>query len=308
LTLGAGSVFDGMATDSLSGIQLEEWMELLLNEARGVGKILEVKLCKLELIHKEVERKRSKQDSKSKIMGLDSEIRILDARLAEFELKANNKARLVSKKANNAGLLLKEEKFRRQMQSKFSVKLERLNAWLKEWEEREGGEFEMSVLSEEVRELMCGVGQGERTAFMHLRTTSGSVRGRVSGGEKEAVKEKGAMKEKEKEAVKEKEMEKEKEKEAAKGKVKVKVKEVKTEKAESKRKEFLEVKMKPPASYNNENNCNSNTNKEEVVGEGEGKGGKFESPPRRKSTRNRKSTLLPFGTLLTPGKPPRKEP
>jgi hypothetical protein len=52
----------------------------------------------------------------SQIVRLDSEIRIIDAKLAQFEMKAGNKQRLVSKKTNS-GVLLQEEKYVRATRS-----------------------------------------------------------------------------------------------------------------------------------------------------------------------------------------------
>ena len=141
-------------------------------QAKVNGKDLKHKMFKLELIHGEVSKNRSKQDAKNRIMSLDSEIRLIDARLAAFEEKASNKARLVSKKANS-GILLREEKFRKQKKNSFIAKLGKLKMELRDWEAREEQPFDTSVLSEEVRAMMVdGAEAEERTAFMHLRTVN----------------------------------------------------------------------------------------------------------------------------------------
>jgi len=297
-------IFDKILVSESQG-KLEDWMEELLKEARSTGHDLEVKLAKLEAIHKEVERKRAKQEGRSRIMGLESEIRILAARLTDFENKANNKERLVSKKSSS-GLLLKEEKFRKQMQGKFGVKLDRLAAMLKEWEEREGCEFDYSILSEEVRDLMTQ----ERTAFMHLRMSR--VPRRKSGEEVE---------EEEAKVGKEKGKDEQISPPAPiappppplEEKVKVKAKSSSTSRAkESKpgRKEKMKGAVAAAveavavlADENDNNNNNINTKKNDG-GKDKGDVG-YSSPPRvtRRSTRARKSTLLPFGTILTPAKP-----
>ena len=157
----------------------EEWLLQCLAEAKVASESLTLKLFKLKHIHCEVEKKRMKQDIKSKIVRLDHEIRIIDAKLAQFEEKASNKQRLVSKKANS-GVLLKEEKFRKHMQAKFISKLESLKETLKDWNDRERVLFDVRILSEEVQGLLSE-GSDERTQFMHLRTvTSGTATRRKS--------------------------------------------------------------------------------------------------------------------------------
>ena len=105
---------------------------------------------------------------------LDSEVRILSAKLSDFEEKASSKQRLLTKKMNSTALL-KEEKFRKQMQSKFAAKLEVLGRLLQDWERNEGTGFDASLLSDDVRILLSnsdksGTWIEQRTAFMHLRT------------------------------------------------------------------------------------------------------------------------------------------
>ena len=164
-----GSQFDGIGKVKKDG---EQWLEDFIAQARVNGKDLKHKMFKLELIHGEVSKNRSKQDAKNRIMSLDSEIRLIDARLASFEEKASNKARLVSKKANS-GILLREEKFRKQKKNSFIAKLSKLKMELRDWEAREEHPFDTSVLSEEVRAMMVdGAEAEERTAFMHLRTVN----------------------------------------------------------------------------------------------------------------------------------------
>uniref|UniRef100_A0A7S2QVI8 Kinesin motor domain-containing protein n=1 Tax=Triparma pacifica TaxID=91992 RepID=A0A7S2QVI8_9STRA len=162
----------------------EEWLMNLLQDAKNCERELRAKLYRLQLIHTEVEKKRTKQDAKSTIMSLDSEIRIIDAKLTQFEDKAGNKQRLVSKKTNS-GVLLKEEKFRKHMQAKFISKLDKLRGTLKGWEARESVSFDLGLLSEEVRGLLgTGLGGAEdRTAFMHLRTVKSTL-GAGNGGSK----------------------------------------------------------------------------------------------------------------------------
>ncbi|KAL3924022.1 MAG: hypothetical protein SGILL_001299 [Bacillariaceae sp.] len=175
--------FDGMKRHSSSSLfsqdvtkmvkSGEDWMQSASQRAAEVYENLDKKLEKLEAIHKEVEKLRSKQDTKSKILSLDSEIRIMNAKLLDFEDHCN-KQRLLSKKTSG-GALLKEERFRKQMQSKFSSNLKQLATLLQSWETQENPAFDASLLSEDVRMLLKDPNQmdswvEERTQFMGLRT------------------------------------------------------------------------------------------------------------------------------------------
>ncbi|KAG7364215.1 kinesin motor domain containing protein [Nitzschia inconspicua] len=151
----------------------EDWIGKSVNRALEVYGNLEQKLRKLESIHKEVERLRSKQDAKSKILSLDSEIRIMNAKLLDFEEHCN-KQRLLTKKTSG-GALLKEERFRKQMQSKFVSNLRQLANLLQAWEAQESKTFDSSLLSEDVRTMLQNPDHmeswvAERTKFMGLRT------------------------------------------------------------------------------------------------------------------------------------------
>ena len=157
-----------------SGADLEDWIRSSAVDAKKIYRHLNTRLFKLGRIHEEVEAQRSKQDAKSKIISLDSEVRILSAKLSDFEEKASSKQRLLTKKMNSTALL-KEEKFRKQMQSKFAAKLEVLGRLLQDWERNEGTGFDASLLSDDVRILLSnsdksGTWIEQRTAFMHLRT------------------------------------------------------------------------------------------------------------------------------------------
>lgn len=158
----------------------EQWVLTAVRNCRSSYKRLEARLFKLERIHTEVERLRSKQDSKSRIISLDSELRILSARLSDFEDKKCNKERLLTKKFGSAALL-KEERYRKQMQGKYSATLEQLAASLQEWKDREGSAFDNNLLSNEVRALLQSAdGSGnwveKRTEFMHLRMVQSAVK------------------------------------------------------------------------------------------------------------------------------------
>ena len=152
----------------------EEWLLFSIKEATKVYIDLESKLCKLDKVHAEVEKLRFKQDSKSSILSLDSEIRILNAKLSEFEDEKCNKQRLLTKKSGGTSLL-REERFRKQMQTKFSNKLDDLAKLLRAWVSDEGRSFDAKLLSDEVRELLDNLDNTDalvekRTEFMHLRT------------------------------------------------------------------------------------------------------------------------------------------
>lgn len=144
----------------------EDWVLAAVKNGSKSFRDLETRLFKLEKIHEEVEQLRSRQDSKSRIISLDSEVCILSAKLNEFEDKKCNKQRLTTKK-NTSSTLLKEERFRKQMQSKFTAKVDQITALLKAWKANEGSAFDPNLLSEDVRTLLKN---SDRNEFMHLRT------------------------------------------------------------------------------------------------------------------------------------------
>lgn len=150
----------------------EDWVVAATDDAHRVYAELSTRLFKLESIHQSVEQLRSRQDAKSRIISLDSEIRILSAKLGDFEDNRCNKSRLLSKKSGS-GALLKEERFRKQMQTKFTSKLGQLASSLRIWIETEGESFDASLLSDEVRSLLENADHMDtyvenRTEFMHL--------------------------------------------------------------------------------------------------------------------------------------------
>ena len=152
----------------------EDWIVSLVSRGMSVQKELEVKLNKLSAIHKEVEKLRFKQDTKSQVISLDSEIRILNSKLQDFEELQCSKQRLLTKKTGSTPLL-KEARFRQQMKSKFVTKLEQLASLLQSWEVEEGQSFDASLLSEDVRMLLNHPHKMEswiekRTKLMPFRT------------------------------------------------------------------------------------------------------------------------------------------
>jgi hypothetical protein len=151
---------------SRSTLDREEWILSAVKEGTKSFKELESRLFKLEKIHEIVEDLRSRQDAKSKIISLDSEVRILSAKLKEFEDKKCSKQRLTTKKCTSS-TLLKEERFRKQMQLKFTAKLDQLSVLLQSWKENENTPFDQDLLSETVRMLLKN---SDRNEFMHLRT------------------------------------------------------------------------------------------------------------------------------------------
>ena len=157
----------------------EEWVSEALKEASAAYQLLSTRLHKLEKIHLEVEKLRSKQDAKSRIISLDSEVRILTSSLAEFEDMKCHKQRLLTKKAGSS-TLLREERFLKQMQGKFTSKLQQLKHAVKSWKESGGDDFEDDVLSEEVQMLLDNPDKMDtlvkkRTGFMHLRTVQAKI-------------------------------------------------------------------------------------------------------------------------------------
>lgn len=167
-----GNPFDnilGCLTDNV-----EAWIDSIITKGRQVNEELESKLSKLDSIHKEVERLRSKQDTKSQVLSLDSEIRILNSRLLDFEELQCSKQRLLTKKSGSTALL-KEARFRKQMKAKFVAKLGQLASLLRSWEQEEGCAFNASLLSDDVRMLLNEPDKMEdwiekRTKLMPSRT------------------------------------------------------------------------------------------------------------------------------------------
>jgi hypothetical protein len=156
---------------SLAG---EGWVLAAVEEATKGYKELDKRLFKLDRIHQEVEKLRSRQDTKSRILSLDSEVRILNEQLSNFEDQQCSKQRLLTKKSGGSKLL-KEERFRKQMQGKFTSKLEQLAALLGLWEKEEDAAFDPTLLSDDVRMLMESPEKTEtwveqRTKLMPLRT------------------------------------------------------------------------------------------------------------------------------------------
>ena len=167
-------------------VDIEEWLLIAMKDAIKIHQMLNTGLLKLNKIHQEVEKLRSKQDLKSKVISLDSEIGILSSKLLEFEEKAGNTHRLVAKRMNSSALL-KEERFRKQMQTNFASKLQNLGKTLKEWEDSEGSKFDSGLLSEAVNILIQNSNDDidwveRRTAFMHLKTVKQNRRKPMKGG------------------------------------------------------------------------------------------------------------------------------
>jgi hypothetical protein len=152
----------------------EDWIVAAVEEGARVYRDLDANLSKLGGIHREVEKLRSKQDTKSQVLSLDSEIRILNAKLQDFEELQCSKQRLLNKKISGSALL-KEERFRKQMQGKFVSKLGQLASLLRSWEKEERQSFDSSLLSDDVRMLLDEPDKMEnwvekRTKLMQLRT------------------------------------------------------------------------------------------------------------------------------------------
>ena len=152
----------------------ETWVLKSAKDAKTKSSLLESKLLKLDAVHKEVEKLRTKQGTKSNILSLDSEVRVLNAQLADFENRKCNKNRLLSRQTGSSHLL-KEERYRKHMKAKFSFKMEQLAGLLKSWYDQEGAIFDASLLSDDVRLLLENSDQmsswiEQRKEFMHLRT------------------------------------------------------------------------------------------------------------------------------------------
>lgn len=163
---------------------VEEWVHGAVREATKAHRLLSLKLFKLGKVHADVERNRSLQEIKSRILTIDSEIRINSIQLKDFEDKAGIKKRLTNKKTNSSSLL-KEERFRKHAQKKVAEQLVNLGNLLQQWQEKNsnGNQYNLNVLSKDVRSMLQNHHKNHRsamdsswvmdtTALMHLRTTS----------------------------------------------------------------------------------------------------------------------------------------
>lgn len=155
--------------------EVEEWVVTCTKDATRIQSILGVRVFKLNRIHQEVEKLRRTQDAKNGIMSLNGELKLLSAKLADFEENACKKERLLDKKANSASLL-GEERFRKQMQNMFVAKLGTLRHMLNDWEANEGKIEDEDMLSEVVKGMLKNshrieAWMNEKTSLMHLRTT-----------------------------------------------------------------------------------------------------------------------------------------
>lgn len=154
------------------------WLKSTARQGAKDYTSLDKKLFKLQAVHGEVEKLRALQNAKSQVLSLDSEVRLLNAQLAEFEDHKCNKDRLLSRQTTSSHLL-KEERYRKQMKVKFSTKLKQLAELLKLWNEKNSKDFDPSILSEDVRMLLKNDSWiNQRKEFMHLRTTKSNRAGK----------------------------------------------------------------------------------------------------------------------------------
>jgi hypothetical protein len=149
--MSTASPFDNLLKDC--SLDVEEWVLKLSKDAIKVNRMLSVKVFKLNRIHQEVEKLKLTQEAKNGIMSLNSELKLLSAKLIDFEERAGDKQRLLNKKGNSSSLL-EEERFRKQMQTLFVTKLESLRQMLNRWESKEGIIEDDDLLSEVVKSML----------------------------------------------------------------------------------------------------------------------------------------------------------
>lgn len=177
------SPFDCVINDCNPDI--EEWVLKAVTEASKVQRVLGVRVFKLKSIHAEVARLKTKQYAKNRIMSLNGELKLLSAKLADYEEKAGNRHKLTNKKINSS-TLLEEERFRKHMQGMFAAKLETMRQMLNEWEAVEGTIDDSDLLSEVTKDLLknshrIDAWMNEKIRFMHLRTSKSKVRDAEKG-------------------------------------------------------------------------------------------------------------------------------
>ena len=130
----------------------EEWVLTVLKNGSKIHKLLCTVLVKLENVHTKLESLRLKQDNRSQIKSLNSEIQIINAKLVEFEERSGKKQKLTTKKINHSSLR-KKKYFLNQMQNTSASKLKIMSDLLYEWAKTKG-RFEDKGLSEEVRAML----------------------------------------------------------------------------------------------------------------------------------------------------------
>eukprot|EP00980_Cylindrotheca_fusiformis_P005169 scaffold1101_cov123-Cylindrotheca_fusiformis.AAC.7 len=137
--------------ESNFGTSCESWLVEANRTATAVYEELHQKLRKLEMIHAEVELLRPKQDSKSRILSLDSELRILLSKLADLGQPESGNQRGLSQNVSVASVTLKQERLRNQIKSRLDSQAQQLSHLLKVWEDLEHTSFDSSLLSDGVR-------------------------------------------------------------------------------------------------------------------------------------------------------------
>lgn len=140
-------------TKSLAGPQCESWIVEASQKASALSKELYRKLWKLEKIHDEVERLRSTQDSKSRILSLNLQVRILSSKLTELEPTERGKKRPLSQ-CSKALTPANKKRLGTQIKSKLRSQAKQLSEMLEIWEDDEGTGFETCLLSNDVQAVL----------------------------------------------------------------------------------------------------------------------------------------------------------
>ncbi|TMW65173.1 hypothetical protein Poli38472_009340 [Pythium oligandrum] len=102
-------------------------------------------------------------DSLQKIMKLFGEISEFKKKIAEFEAGASKKDRLFGSSLR----LLEEERFRKMAAKRYPNLLTALRKEVEKWVRNEGGEFDLSILGQEMKNLLVDM-MNTDTGLMHL--------------------------------------------------------------------------------------------------------------------------------------------
>ncbi|GLD99634.1 hypothetical protein PINS_up008360 [Pythium insidiosum] len=117
----------------------------------------------MNLIRSKLESAQKRLESLNKIMRLFNEINEFKKKISEFEQNASQKDRLFGSSLR----LLEEERFRKMAAKRYPSLLAALRKEVEKWVQNEGGEFNLSILGQEMKALLVEM-MNTDTGLMHL--------------------------------------------------------------------------------------------------------------------------------------------
>ncbi|KAK1933815.1 Kinesin-like protein KIF21B [Phytophthora citrophthora] len=124
---------------------------------------LRTSIADMEEVKRTVNSTQNRLRSLQKIMKIFNKINEFKAKIAEFETSASQKERLFG----NSLRLLEEERFRKMAAKHYPNLLASLRKEVTRWLENEDGEFDLSVLGEDLKNLLLDM-MNTDTGLMHL--------------------------------------------------------------------------------------------------------------------------------------------